>query len=132
MIRKILHFFDKLEDHIRGFLSRVPVLYGVVGGVAIIVFWRGIWEIFDNIDIFNGVSGGLITVAISAIVLLSTGLFVSFFVGDRIILSGLRHEKRLEEKAIDEIEKEFDIIQHLKLRLDNMEKTLVEIKEKLK
>lgn len=132
MFHKIIRFFDKLEDRIRETLSRFPVIYSIIGGVAIVVFWRGIWVIFDNIDIFNGMSGGIITVIMSTVVMLGTGLFVSFFVGDRIILSGLKHEKKLEEKAIEEIEKEFDIISHLRIRLDNIEKTLIEIREKIK
>ena len=132
MFRKIFHFFDKLEDHTREALSRFPVAYGIIGGVSIVVFWRGIWVIFDNIEIFNGLYGGLLTVAISTIILLLTGLFVSFFIGDRIILSGLKHEKKLEEKEVEELEAEFDIVKHLKTRLDNMEKTLEEMRDLLK
>jgi len=49
---------------------------------------------------------------------ISTGLFVSFFVGDKIIISGIKQEKRIDEKTEDEIKKE--------------EITLVEIKKDLK
>jgi len=132
VIHKIIKFFDRLEDHVREKLSEYPLIYGLIGGIAIVVFWRAIWEIFDNIEIFNGISGGLLTLGISMVVLLGTGLFVSFFVGDRIIISGLKHEKRLEEKALEEIEKEFDIITHLKTKLDNIEKNLIEINDKIK
>lgn len=131
-MRRIIRFFDKLEDHIRGALSHFPVAYSIIGGVAIVVFWRGIWEVFDAMPIFNGFYGGLLSVIISAVVLLATGLFVSFFVGDRIILSGLKNEKKIEEKEIEEIEKEFDIVEHSEKRLDNIEKTLIEIEKKIK
>lgn len=132
MIHKIVKFFDRLEDRIRETLSHFPLIYGIVGGIAIVVFWRGVWEIFDNIEIFNGISGGFLTLLISTAILLGTGLFVSFFIGDRIILSGLRHEKKLEEKALEEIEKEFDIIKHVQIKLESIEKTLSEIREKIK
>jgi len=63
--------------------------------------------------------------------MLGTGLFVSFFVGDRIILSGLKHEKKLEEKAIEEIEKENDKINLALSKINSIESHLAEIKEKI-
>ena len=131
MFHKIVRFFDKLEDRIRETLSRFPVIYSIIGGVAIVVFWRGVWVIFDNIEIFNGISGGIITLVLSTVVMLGTGLFVSFFVGDRIILSGLKHEKKLEEKAIEEIEKENDKINLALSKINSIESHLAEIKEKI-
>lgn len=130
-MKKIIKFFDKLEDRIRETLSRFPVVYSIVGGVSIVVFWRGIWVIFDSIEIFNGISGGIITLILSTVVMLGTGLFVSFFVGDRIILSGLKHEKKLEEKAIEEIEKESNKINLALSKIDSIESHLAEIKEKI-
>lgn len=47
-----------------------------------------------------------IQLLISTILLLITGLMVSVFIGDRIILSGLRHEKKLEEKTEELVEEE--------------------------
>jgi hypothetical protein len=47
MTRNILAFFDKLEDKTRAKLSRVPLLYAFLGGIGIVLFWRGFfWQPF--------------------------------------------------------------------------------------
>ncbi|HBM45746.1 MAG: hypothetical protein UT05_C0002G0096 [Parcubacteria group bacterium GW2011_GWF2_38_76] len=131
-MRKILKFFDKLEDHIREFLSRFPVIYSLIGGIFVVVFWRAIWEIFDSIEIFNGFYGGLLSLTISTVILLASGLLVSFFVGDTIIISGIKHDKKISEKTMDEVEKENKEMIIAIHKIDHIEKDLEEIKAKLK
>ena len=63
--------------------------------------------------------------------MLSTGLFVSFFIGDRIILSGLKKEKKIAEQTETEIEFENSILGSLDHRMGLMELQLREIKELL-
>ena len=53
MIKKILHFFDKLEDQIRGRLSKYPIVYAFIGGVGIVLFWRGVWGLSEEIGMTN-------------------------------------------------------------------------------
>lgn len=105
----MIKFFDKLEDHIREHLSIYPITYSIIGGVGVVLFWRGVWETADILMKINPVFGWFfyapIQVIISTLILLLTGLMVSTFIGDRIILSGLRHEKKMEEKT-EEIVKE--------------------------
>src|SRR3989338_9252294 len=99
---KILRFFDKLEDRVRGRLSRTPIVYAFVGGIAVVIFWRGIWHLADELQSLGGwwrvFFSPDVSLIFSVLILLGTGLFVSFFIGDRIIMSGLRHEKKIEEK----------------------------------
>lgn len=40
-------FFDLLEDHVRGWFSHYPILYGIVGGFGVVLFWRGVWHSTD-------------------------------------------------------------------------------------
>jgi hypothetical protein len=47
MIAKNYSFFDKFEDHIRTHLSRYPIVYTIIGGIAIVLFWRGVWHTAD-------------------------------------------------------------------------------------
>lgn len=126
-------FFDKLEDKVRGKLSHVPIIYGIIGGVAIVMFWRGIWHSADLLEqsgapwafLFNAP----VSTVLSASVLLLSGLFVSFFIGDRIILSGLMHEKKIEEKTESEVRAEGIVLQDIHRKLERIEKDIEEIKQ---
>ena len=56
-------------------------------------------SVFDNNPFDKTVFiDGFISIGVSFVILLVSGLFVSFFIGDRIILSGLKKEKKMEEK----------------------------------
>ena len=130
---KIYKFFDKLEDEVRGQLSLVPIIYGIIGGTAIVMFWRGVWHLADSFEQSGGiwalVFGAPVSVVLSAIVLLLTGLFVSFFIGDRIILSGLTHEKKIEEKTESEVRAEGTVLADISRKLERIEKEISQIRE---
>lgn len=97
----IYKFFDKLEDKIRRKLTHFPIFYAFIGSVGIISIWRGIWVISDDWNM-----SGFSSLAIGILLTLLTGLFVSFFIGDNIIISGINKEKRIDEKTEDEIHEE--------------------------
>ncbi|MSU55058.1 MAG: hypothetical protein EXS46_00785 [Candidatus Taylorbacteria bacterium] len=130
-MNKILKFFDKFEDKVRGRLSRVPILYAIVGGMAIVLFWRGAWTLADDLASLGGVWAFIFdpinSLIISVFILLVTGLFVSFFIGDRIILSGLTHEKKLEEKTEAEVREEELELQNVMSKLNHLERKIEEI-----
>ena len=102
------------------------MLYAIIGGFAVVIFWRAVWEVADQLKLspFWSLVG-------SVLVMMATGLFVSFFIGDRIILSGLKHEKKITEKTEDEVKQEETILVNLALRLERIEKDIKEVKEKL-
>lgn len=131
-MKKIVNYFDKLEDRIRAKLSRYPVTYAVIGGVAIVIFWRGVWEAGDILHNMGGFWGFLFyapnTIVWSSLILLLTGLFVSFFVGDRIILSGVKHEKRVDEKTEQDIRNEEEQVRLLREKIKLIAKDVEEIK----
>jgi len=130
MFKKILRFFDKLEDKIRIFLSHYPIIYAIIGGIAIVLFWRGIWEMSDILFTKEPLSI-FVSLLLAILVMLATGLFVSFFIGDRIILSGLKHEKKLSEKTESEVKSEMDVINDLKIKLEKIENQLEELQKKI-
>ena len=119
MVRNIIYFFDKLEDKIRGKLSRAPILYALLGGVGVVLFWRGVWHIADEANL-----NSFLSIMLGTIILLITGIFVSAFVGNRLIISGLYGEKKLAEKTEDEIETEETKIQKLQSTLNRVEKKI--------
>lgn len=117
---KIWHFFDKMEDAIRAVFSRHTILYALVGGTAIVLFWRGVWMIADSIPFLTGP----VSLLVSIITLLAIGLFVSFFVGDTIIISGLKKEKRIDEKLATEVRTELEILRDIEKRVEVIERKL--------
>jgi len=128
----LIHFFDKLEDKVRARLSRHPMTYAFIGGIGIVLFWRGVWDLADQFEFLNGFMGAILTIAVSTVILMITGIFVSFFITDRIILSGLKQEKKLVEKTEEEIEMEEAQINVLISKMEKIEKELRELKETMK
>jgi|SRR3989338_96417 len=128
MLKKIVKFFDKSEDRIRAILSRHVIVYAIIGGAAIVLFWRGVWH---TADLFPFLTGPM-SIIISAIVLLMTGLFASFFVGDRIILSGLKKEKKLVEKTEEEMKMDIEITKKILEKINKLEKDFEEIRKNIK
>ncbi len=119
LIKNIIQFFDKLEDKIRRKLSHYPILYAFLGGIGLVLFWRGVWHIADDINV-----GSSISFIAGSIILLMTGVFVSEFIGNRLIISGLIGEKKLTEKEESEIETEETQLRNLQSTLTKLEKKL--------
>ena len=125
MVRKnkkrnfLIGFIDKLENSIRHRLSHHPIFYAFLGSIGVVLIWRGVWMFADELHI-SSIGSMIIGFAISIL----TGLFVSFFVGDQIIISGIKQEKRVDEKTEEEIKKESRTLSEIK---DDLE----EIKEEI-
>jgi len=120
IFKRIFVFFDKLEDRIRGRLSHRPLVYAFIGSISVVLIWRGIWEIADNM-----LMPGWLSLVIGLIIAGMTGLFVSLFIGDKIILSGINHEKRVDEKTEEEIKNEELVLTEIKEDLDEIKKNLL-------
>lgn len=132
MYKKFFVFFDKLEDKIRAHLSRYPILYTFIGGTAIVLFWRGVWHTADILEEQGGILGWLFyeprNLVIVVIILLATGLFVSYFIGDTILISGLRQEKKLHEKTEKDIKEEETTLNDIKKAVRELKTDINEIK----
>ena len=109
-MQKIINFFDILEDHVRGTMSRTPIIYSFLGGMGVILFWRGLWHTADYLQsetvigsiLFSGPGSLLLGLCI----LLMSGLFVSIFIGESIVMSGMRHEEKVSQKTEVELKEE--------------------------
>lgn len=123
-VKKVVHFFDKLEDRIRAKLSHHPIVYTFIGGISIVLFWRGVWMTADMFPFLTGP----VSIVISVCILLLTGLFVSFFVGDSILLTGLKREKKFIERTEMEIKGEVEVLGEIQTELKKIETMLDEVK----
>ncbi|MFA6608321.1 MAG: hypothetical protein WCT07_00175 [Candidatus Paceibacterota bacterium] len=132
-LRSIYYIFDKLEDFIRGALSQHPFIYTFIGGMGVVLFWRGVWHSADIAESTGGIFAIIFSpvgsIVSGVIILLATGLFVSIFVGDSIIMSGIKKEKKVIDKTIDEVVDEkasiqstLDMVRELKEEVENLEK----------
>jgi hypothetical protein len=122
MLKKVTEFFYRLEDKIRIKLSHYPILYAFIGGTGIVLFWRGVWHTADDINISS-----ILSLIIGVTILIITGLFVTEFIGNRLIVSGLVGEKKLAEKEEGEIETEETQLKNLQSTLNRLEKKLEHI-----
>ena len=108
--RDTLYSFDRMEDKLRRHLASHPVIYALIGGVATVLFWRGVWHTADALAERDGWIGWLfyepVSLVLSLIVLLVTGLFVSFFINDVMLMTGLKQEKRIATETKKEVEAE--------------------------
>lgn len=126
MIHLVVHFFDKLEDGIRAHLSRFPVPYSIISGIAIVLFWRGVWHLADDLGLSS-----INSILISLPMLLLTGVLVSYFVADRVILSGLKHEEKLVQKTADELKAEDNLLHTVAEQVKNLSKEVKRMDAKI-
>jgi uncharacterized membrane protein len=132
--KSVFHFFDRLEDHVRGLLSKYPIWYAVIAGICIVLFWRGVWHTGDILQAKGGFWGfvfsGPVSLAISTILLLMIGVFVSAFVGDMLVLSGIKKEKKMVDKTEDEIKKEEGELEQVEQVIDDLYGEVDEVSDK--
>jgi len=124
-------FFDKLEDMVRGSLSHHPLPYAFIGGTCVVLYWRGVWHTADILESWGGNWGTFFSAPLQIIIigglLMLTGLAVSVFIGDSIIISGIKHEKKVFEKTEGEVKEEQKEIISVEDRLSNLEKKIDEL-----
>lgn len=119
LIKNILKFFDRLEDKVRRKLSHHPIMYALLVGTGIVLFWRGIWHLADDISLTSTLS-----LVIGSVILLVTGIFVSEFIGKQIIISDLAEENKIEKKEEGEMETEETQLKKLQSTLSSLEKKI--------
>jgi len=132
-MKKILRIFDKLEDKVRTILSHTPILYGIVGGTFVVLFWRGVWHTADILETWGGwwgiVFSGPGTLILAMLALMASGLMVSTFIGNNIIISGLKREKKAIDKTEVEIKEEEDSIKNIKHDILQLKQAILDFKD---
>ena len=124
-IKKVFGFFDRLEDKIRAHLSRHPIPYAIIGAIGIVLVWKGVWDIADAFPYLWGPA----SLVLGTVILLATGLMVSFFIGDTILISGLKREKKVADKTEIEIRDESMELATIEKELETIKRDVVQIKQ---
>ena len=75
---------------------------------------------------------GPLSILVGVVLLLAVGLFVSSFIGNEIIISGLKKEKKIIEKTEEDIEVEIAEDKKIKHEIHEMDGRLKRIEEILK
>jgi hypothetical protein len=127
MFKRIYIFFDKLEDRVRAKLSHYPLLYSLIGGTALVLFWEGVSIVVSFVPFLNTLYGGLILIFVSLSVALLVGIFVSFFIGDTIILSGINKERKLVDKEEAELVAESKMMSKVEKKVDEIDNVIREM-----
>ncbi len=126
-------FFDKVEDNIRGVLVKHLFIYTFLGGTGVVLFWRGIWHMADLLEKRGGFSTVLFSplgsTVLGIIILLSTGLFVSVFIGESIIISGIKKGKRVIDKTITDVDNEKAEVEESMAMISDVQKEVKKIED---
>ena len=140
-----MSFLRKAEASLRAKLRKYPPLYALVGGVGIVLFWRGVWYGADYLYAFfapasaaaggislgwpNIVDGGISFLA-GSVLLLSTGLFVSELAGSETVLREEKKEEQVvmqEAKEVKEVEQKSSELLSVEAEIRHIEDELKEI-----
>lgn len=127
-MKAFLKFFDVLEDRIRFTLSKRPLLYGLISGIGIVFFFRGVWLLADEFSFMTG----FVTFVASIVILLLSGAFVEHFVSDKIIASGIKKEKKFVEKEAAEMHAETSMLHHVQKDIQQLDKKISTLTDTLK
>lgn len=141
-----MKFIHRLEERIRVLLSHHPKLYALIVGIGIVLFWRGVWHTADLTHMLwnyyqNDLTIDLVaspwwdgpwSFLVGTAMLYFTGAFTSSFIGNELILSGLRGEKKLNQKEQLEIESEAHAILEIKGSLKDVTSKLDLLEEKIR
>ncbi len=125
--KKVLNFLGRMEDDVRFNFSSHPVPYSLVAAVFIVLFWKGIE---DTASMFPVLTGPFL-IFLSVPVLLLTGVFVSFFITDRVILSGLKKEQKVVQETEVEVKQEDLLLKRVAEKIEEIDREVHQIQGQL-
>lgn len=128
-MKYVTNIFLQIEERARTYFERVPFLHAFLGGVGVVLFWRGVWEIADRMRI-----DPIISIVAGCLLLGSIGLFLHTFVGNAIIIKNVERDKQMTKKAEHEIavvekdiKREEVTLGQLSAKIDRLEQVIKEL-----
>lgn len=128
------------------FLSHHSFLYALIVGIAIVLFWRGVWHTVDLLHLYishyhatasidfsaHPWWDGPLSFVVGCVVLYISRAFVSSFIGNELILSGLRTEKTLTKQTDTDLKIEVSAISDIKEEIDTITRKLGDLESQIK
>jgi hypothetical protein len=128
-MKYVTNIFLRIEERARTYFERVPFLHAFLGGVGVVLFWRGVWEIADRIHI-----DPIVSIVVGSLLLGAIGLFLHTFVGNAIIIKNVEKDKRMTTRAEHEIavvekdiKQEGATLEQLSAKIDRLEQVVREL-----
>jgi hypothetical protein len=128
-MKYVTNIFLRIEERARTYFERVPFLHAFLGGVGVVLFWRGVWEIADRIKI-----DPIVSIVVGSLLLGAIGLFLHTFVGNAIIIKNVEKDKRMTTRAEHEIavvekdiKQEGATLEQLSAKIDRLEQVVREL-----
>ncbi|MBP6884929.1 MAG: hypothetical protein KBC17_03890 [Candidatus Pacebacteria bacterium] len=97
-MKEITKTLLRFESYARKFFEQYPFLQALLAGIGVIIFWRGIWEWLDDINV-----SPFSSIIIGAIILFGVGAFLQTFIGNTIIIKNVEQEEKIEKKVLKDI-----------------------------
>ena len=102
-MKRITSILLQTEEDARKYFERTPFLQAFIAGVGVIVFWRGVWEWLDSVQV-----SPFMSVVIGSLLLGGVGVFLQTFIGNTIIIKNVNQEEKKEKKIFEKIEGEVE------------------------
>jgi hypothetical protein len=125
-MKYITNILLQIESRSRTFFERAPFIHAFLAGIGIVLFWRGIWHIADEIKLSS-----MASLVIGAILLGAIGLFLHTLVGNAIIIKNVEKDTTTSKKTEKELLEVEANIQQEELTLQTLQKELDKIHKKL-
>ncbi len=136
----------KVFNRFHIFLSHHSFLYATIVGIGIVLFWRGVWHSADTLHLYinhyNSTGSasiidhpwwdGPLSFMVGCLILFTTRAFVSSFIGNELILSGLRIEKKIHKQTESDIQTEVSTIGDIKHTISAISHKLEELEVQVK
>ncbi len=128
-MKYVTNIFLRIEERARTYFERFPFAHAFLGGIGVVLFWRGVWEIADRMRI-----DPIVSIVVGSLLLGCIGLFLHTFVGNAIIIKNVEKDKRMTKKAEHEIaavekdvKKEEVTLDQLSAKIDRLEQVVREM-----
>lgn len=100
-MKNITNTLLNIENDARQYFEKIPFAQAFFAGIGVIIFWRGIWEWLDMLQM-----SPITSVILGAGILLCVGVFVQTFIGNTIIIKNVKQEEQTEKKQMRHMEGE--------------------------